>query len=615
MCGSNVTIASQISKDDLMPAISLITVILTAATLTVVIILAFRNKLPGNFEQLPDRLTRLDTLHEQLSSQVREGFRESRLESGTAIAGIRDNLNETLAELRADINSLKSEVSTQIISLSSTVQERLAGFSSTTSDSIHQFTNSVDAKLETTNSLVRTEIQTQIGTMQSALTGSFSELSSRTSDAFAALHLLVTGKLDAVLDSMHTQHGTLRSALEDSFAAFKGDVTNGLNQLESKQTTNNATLQEGIERTLTRLSSQLKDSLDVQRQQLADVASKTEAALTTVKQSVEASLKSIADGNEKKLEQMRETVDEKLHSTLEKRLADSFSLVSDQLGKVQTGLGEMKDLASSVGDLKRVLTNVKSRGGFAEIQLGAQLENTLAANQYRANVRVKPDTTESVEFAISLPGNNGEECLLPIDAKFPKEAWERLETARESATAEDIRRAAEAFESVIRTEAKRISEKYINPPTTTNFAYMYLPTEALFAEVVRNPGLLDDIQTKHRVSVAGPTTLMALLISFQMGFQTLAIQKKGSEVWNVLAGAKVQFGKFGDLMTRVERNVGTVQKTLQEIGTRTRVINRTLSSVGTLDSETMSAAELPELSPDNTQEIAQAASAGLDKAT
>lgn len=594
-------------------AISLATIVLSAATLIGLIFFAFRNKLPDNFQQLPDRLARLDTLHEQLASSMRDGFRENRLESGTAIAGIRDNLDKDLTALRTESHALKTEVSTQIVSLTSTVLDQLTGFTSTTSDSIHQFTSAVDAKLETTNSLVRTEIQTQIGTMQSALTGSFSELSSRTSDAFAALHLLVTGKLDAVLDSMHKQHGTLRAALEDSFAAFKGDVTNALNQLESKQTINNTTLQDGIERTLTRLSSQLKDSLDSQRQQLADVASKTEAALTTVKQSVEASLKSIADGNEKKLEQMRETVDEKLHSTLEKRLADSFSLVSDQLGKVQTGLGEMKDLASSVGDLKKVLTNVKSRGGFAEVQLGAQLENTLAANQYRANVRVKPDTTESVEFAISLPGNNGEECLLPIDAKFPKEAWERLESARESANADEIRRAADAFESVIRTEAKRISEKYINPPTTTNFAYMYLPTEALFAEVVRKPGLLDDIQTKYRVSVAGPTTLMALLISFQMGFQTLAIQKKGSEVWNVLAAAKVQFGKFGDLMTRVEKNVGTVQKTLQEISTRTRVINRTLSSVDGLDSESMSAAELPELVPDNnTKEIAQAASAGPD---
>jgi DNA recombination protein RmuC len=201
------------------------------------------------------------------------------------------------------------------------------------------------------------------------------------------------------------------------------------------------------------------------------------------------------------------------------------------------------------------------------------------------NVKVKPETSESVEFAICLPGNNGEECLLPIDAKFPKEAWERLENARETGNIDAIGRATDVFESGIKVEAKRISEKYINPPTTTPFAYMYLPTEALFAQVARSPGLMEEMQRKYRVSIAGPTTMMALLISFQMGFQTLAIQKKGSEVWNVLAAAKTQFGKFGDLMTQVERKVGSVQQTLQEIGTRTRVINRTLSTVDTVEDD------------------------------
>jgi DNA recombination protein RmuC len=590
--------------------------VISAATLIIAIILAFRKNVPDNLQQAPERLFRLETLHEQLASSVREGFRESRTESVAAMKDIRDDLGQHLTELRNDTNRLKEEISTQLSSLSSTVVERLAGLSSTTSDNFHEFIGSVADKLDSTNSLVRTEIQTQIGMLQTALTGSFSELSSRTSDAFAALQLVVTGKLDNILSSTMSQHETFRSALEGGFTTFKAEVTNALSQSENRQTTNNTALQDTIEKTLSRLSSQLNDSLEFQRRQLADLSDKTTSALRTVKESVEMNLRSIAESNEKKLEQMRETVDEKLHSTLERRLADSFSMVSDQLGKVQTGLGEMKDLASSVGDLKRVLTNVKSRGGFAEAQLGAQLENVLASNQYKANVRVKPETTESVEFAICLPGNNGEECLLPIDAKFPREAWERLEAAREAANAEEIRRAADIFESSIKTEAKRISEKYINPPVTTNFAYMYLPTEALFAEVVRNPGLLEDLQKKYRVSVAGPTTLMALLVSFQMGFQTLAIQKKGSEVWNVLAATKVQFGKFGDLMTRVEKNVGTVQNTLHEIGIRTRVINRTLSGVDALQPESLSAADLPELVPEETsKELAQTTAAGQDKVT
>jgi len=581
-----------------------LTLAVSSATLITAIILIFR-KLPGNFEQLPDRLSHLETLYEQLDSSIREGFRENRGESTTAIAAVRNDLDQNLTALRTEIHTFKGEIFSQFTSLSST-----------TSGNFNQFKEAVDNKLETTNSLVRTEIQTQIGTMHSALAASFSDFSSHTNDAFAALQLIVIGKLDGILDSTKSEHEVFRSAMEGSFATFKTEVTNALNQSENKQTTKNAALQESIERALERVSSTLKENLASQRQQIADLMTKTESALAALKLSVETSLGSIANLNEKKLEQMRETVDEKLHSTLERRLSESFSIVSDQLGKVQTGLGEMKDLASSVGDLKRVLTNVKSRGGFAEVQLGAQLESVLASNQYKVNARVKPETTESVEFAICLPGNNGEECLLPIDAKFPKDAWERLEATREAGKADEIGRATDAFESSIRTEAKRISDKYINPPATTNFAYMYLPTEALFAEVVRKPGLLEEMQTKYRVSVAGPTTLMALLISFQMGFQTLAIQKKGSEVWDVLAKTKVQFGKFGDLMTRVEKNVGTVQNTLHDISVRTRVINRTLSSVGSIESEALNAADLPELPPDGTdKDLAQAAAAGQNETT
>lgn len=409
----------------------------------------------------------------------------------------------------------------------------------------------------------------------------------------------------------------VRDAVDRNLDRLRRDVAEALTQSEQKQTTNGNALQESIDRSFTRLSSQLKDSLEAHGQRLGELAGKTESSLGEVRTSVEQKLASIAEMNERKLEQMRETVDEKLHSTLEKRLSDSFSVVSDQLGKVQTGLGEMKDLASNVGDLKKVLANVKTRGGFAEVQLGAQLSSILAPNQYKANARVKPDTTESVEYAVCLPGNGlGEECLLPIDAKFPKDPWERLEAAREAANADEIKRTAALFETAIRTEARRISDKYINPPATTNFAYMYLPTEALFAEVVRNPELLDEIQTRYRVSVAGPTTLMALLISFQMGFQTLAIQKKGTEVWKVLAAAKVQFGKFGDLMTSVERKVGSVQKSLQEIGTRTGVINRTLSRVDTAEIELANAEQLlslssqPLLEENEPERVAGGASAG-----
>jgi DNA recombination protein RmuC len=303
-----------------------------------------------------------------------------------------------------------------------------------------------------------------------------------------------------------------------------------------------------------------------------------------LRKTVEERLNKLNESNAQKLEEVRLTVDEKLHSTLEKRLTDSFGLVTEQLGSVQRGLGEMKDLATGVGDLKRVLTNIRVRGGYGEVQLEMLLDQMLSPEQYVKNANIRAGTQETVEFAIKLPGTaNGENVLLPIDAKFPQEAWERLEDAQVRGDQEDVKQAGEKLEATIRIAAKDISRKYIEPPITTNFAVMYLPTEGLFAEVVRRPGLLDELQTKYRVTVAGPTTFAALLTSFQMGFRTLAIQKKGSEVWKILAATKSEFEKFGGLMDRVERNIGTVQNTLRDVGTRTRAITRKLKDVETTD--------------------------------
>jgi DNA recombination protein RmuC len=280
---------------------------------------------------------------------------------------------------------------------------------------------------------------------------------------------------------------------------------------------------------------------------------------------------------------MRETVDEKLQKTLQTRLTESFGLVTEQLGKVQTGLGEMKELATGVGDLKRVLSNVKARGVVGEFLLGQQIEQMFSPEQYLKNARIKPGTLETVEYALKFPNGDNEPSLLAIDSKFPQEDWERLEQAYDSALPDEIAKAGAAFERAIRTEAKRISDKYIDPPTTLPHAIMFLPTESLYAEVVRRPGLQAEVQGKCRVTIAGPSTFMAILTSFQMGFHTLAIQKKGDEVWRVLSSAKNEFEKFGGLMDKVGRQVGTVQNTLQEIGRKTKTINNTLKDVGRLD--------------------------------
>ena len=295
--------------------------------------------------------------------------------------------------------------------------------------------------------------------------------------------------------------------------------------------------------------------------------------------SVEERLTTLNKDNAAKLEEMRATVDEKLQSTLQTRLTESFGQVTDQLTKVHSGLGEMTRLSEGVNDLSRIFSNVKSRGGFAEVQLGMLLEQMLAPSQFVRNAKVKPNSQEVVEFAVRFPGHSGE-TLLPIDAKFPREDWERLEAAYESNNPEALATAGKAFESAIRTEGDRICRKYINPPVTTPHAIMFLPTEGLYAEVMRRDALQAEIQSKCQVTIAGPSTLSAILTSFQMGFHMLAIQEKGDEVWKVLAATKTEFGKFGILMTKMEDQVGTVQNTIQKLGVRTRAIDRTLREVG-----------------------------------
>jgi DNA recombination protein RmuC len=294
--------------------------------------------------------------------------------------------------------------------------------------------------------------------------------------------------------------------------------------------------------------------------------------------SVEERLTKLNEDNSKELEKMRQTVDEKLQVTLHDRLTASFGAVTDQLNKVHTGLGEMSKLSEGVDGLSRIFTNVKSRGGFAEVQLGMLLRQMLAPGQFIENATVKDGSLERVEFAVRFPTTAGER-LMPIDAKFPREDWERLEAAYQTNIPEDIAREGRCFEAAIRAEAAKICAKYINPPKTTPYAVMFLPTEGLYAEVIRREALQAEIQSKCHVTIAGPTTLSAILTSFQMGFHMLALQEKGDEVWKVLESAKTEFSKFGNLMDKVEGDVGKIQKTLGEVGVRTRAINRTLREV------------------------------------
>ncbi len=338
---------------------------------------------------------------------------------------------------------------------------------------------------------------------------------------------------------------------------------------------------------LSEMARQQKDQLDSFMQQLGQLTQMNVTQLEQVRNTVEKQLMNLQRDNSEKLEKMRQTVDEKLHQTLEQRLGESFKLVSDRLEQVQKGLGEMQSLASGVGDLKKVLANVKTRGTLGEIQLDNILEQILSPDQYESKVAVKNGSLERVDFAVRLPGKDdvADTVLLPIDAKFPLEDYQRMVEAEESGDVGVAVEASKMLEARIKTEARSIQEKYLNPPRTTDFALMFLPIEGLFAEVLRRPGLWDRLQRDYHVVVTGPTTLSALLNSLQMGFRTLAIQKRSSEVWKLLGAVKSEFGKFGDILEKTQKKLQEASHTIDSAAVRSRAIERKLRSVESLPPE------------------------------
>jgi DNA recombination protein RmuC len=336
-----------------------------------------------------------------------------------------------------------------------------------------------------------------------------------------------------------------------------------------------------VEERLTKFNESLDGNARLSRQDAANGRLELEQVLVNMRESLQKEMVEMRKENEIKLEQMRATVDEKLHETLEKRLGESFKSVSERLEQVHKGLGEMQSLATGVGDLKRVLTNVKSRGGWGEVQLARQLADILTPDQYEANVNIKVGSRELVEFAIKLPGRiEGEICYLPIDAKFPQEDYDRLVQAQEKGSLEEMEAAGKELEKAIKLQAKTISEKYIEPPRSTDFGIMYLPTEGLYAEVIRRPGLASQLQNEFRVMVTGPTMLMALLNSLQMGFKTLAIEKSASDIWKTLSEVQGEFVKYGRVWEKLGKQLEAAQNTVADVGVRTRKLERKLDKAG-----------------------------------
>lgn len=374
---------------------------------------------------------------------------------------------------------------------------------------------------------------------------------------------------------LHEQFASLANVQTAQLGGFSQQILRLSELAEASARANREESAEQVKRLAQLLQQQLADLGDAVRQQLAEV-----------RQTLEARLQALQQGNEAKLEQMRATVEEKLQTTLEARLGESFRIVSERLEQVHRGLGEMQGLAQGVGDLKRVLTNVKTRGTFGEVQLAALLEQVLAPEQYAANVATRPNSSERVEFAVRMPGrDDGVPVWLPIDAKFPAEDYERLLAAHEAADAAGVEAAARALETRIRTEARAIREKYVEPPHTTDYAILFLPTEGLFAEVLRRPGLTEALNRELRVVIAGPTTLFAMLNALQMGFRSLALERRSAEVWQVLGAVKTEFAKFGDVLARLKAQLATASNTIEAAETRTRQMGRALKGVEALPAE------------------------------
>jgi len=383
-------------------------------------------------------------------------------------------------------------------------------------------------------------------------------------------------ELDGRIDGLERE---LRLVVESSASRSSLELGSRLSQLQEALTAH-VTQITGVQ------AEQLGAFGRSMQQQLAELIASSQRQLGEVRATLEARLQALQQGNEARLEQMRATVEEKLQTTLEARLGESFRQVSERLEQVHKGLGEMQALAAGVGDLKRVLVNVKSRGIFGEVQLATLLEQVLLADQYCANVATRPGSNERVDFAIRLPGHHEQVPVwLPVDAKFPTEDYERLLAAQERADSAGADEAGRALEQRVRAEAKSIREKYIEPPHTTDFAVLFLPTEGLFAEVLRRPGLSDELNRERRVVVAGPTTLYAMLNTLQMGFRTLAIERRSSEVWQVLGAVKTEFARFGEWLEKIRDQVGAVSRTLEHADTRTKQMQRKLRDVEALPAE------------------------------
>jgi DNA recombination protein RmuC len=512
---------------------------------------ATRQQVESGIRQEVDRL-RSDSveqgraLRQEVADNVR-GFQSTVLQSFTSLG---EQQTDQMRDFGEEVGNGFSRTEQRTAEIAQRVAEELQRIATTGVQTNDRLRSSVEAKLD------------QFG--EKSVT-SARELRQEVSSGVKTLHESVTLTLDTRLKDLTT-------ATTTQTQATRNDLNLGLTRVGV-----------AVSETLQQLGTQQKERLDALSGIINSLTERQTHAQEALRQTVEGRLDAIRTENVAKLDEMRKTVDEKLQSTLEARLGESFRLVSQQLENVHRGLGEMQTLAAGVGDLKKVMTNVKVRGTWGELQLGNLLEQFLSPEQYQQNAQIREDSQERVEFAIRLPGRGDDrEVLLPIDAKFPQEDFARLVAASECGDAGGVEAAASALETRIANYAKAIREKYIQPPITTEFAILFLPTESLYGEVLRRPGLFEELQREYHVTIAGPTTLAAMLNAFQMGFRSLAIEKRSSEVWKILGAVRTEFQKHGDVVSSLRRQLNTAIGTIDKLDVRSRAMNRRLRDVEAL---------------------------------
>ena len=507
----------------------------------------------------------------------------------------KDKAQDELSALREIIATLEKALGEEVTKLENAVKDEIRASQANTANTLSvQLKGTADTLVGVVGKLGEGQSQhlgdviRTIETTVNTLVTTVGELGETQTEKLAN----VSNSVNDLTQTNETRIENVRNTLDEGIQSLQTSNESKLEQIRVSVNEQLNTAVDTLVTTVGELGKTQKAQLDSGTKAITDLTQANETHIENVRNTLNEEIQSLQTSNENKLEQIRQTVDEQLQSTLERRIGESFKLVSNHLEAVQQGLGEMQNLATGVGDLKKVLTDVRARGTWGEVKLRGILEQVLTPNQYDKNVRIKAHSQEVVEFAIRLPGSDdqpGSYVWLPIDSKFPSKSYERLVEATDPETE---RTATRDFIRVVEAEARKIRDKYIAPPQTTDFAIMFLPTEGLYAEVLRQPGKVEELQTKYRIVVAGPTTLAAILSSLRMGFQTLAIQKRSSEVWKLLAAVKTEFSKFTDVLEKLKTQLNRAYNTIDvDTGRRVRAINNKLQAVEELPLET-AAAEL-----------------------